>query len=86
MKFFNFVFIGLAASTGAKSIISRSSGYGDEAVTPAPVTEVPTPAAGYGAPVAPVAPAPVEQIVTETKQEYNAAASPSVPETQPSGY
>uniref|UniRef100_A0A0N5C866 Secreted protein n=1 Tax=Strongyloides papillosus TaxID=174720 RepID=A0A0N5C866_STREA len=86
MKFFNFVFIGLAASAGAKSIVSRSSGYGDEAVTPAPVTEAPAPAGGYGgpAPVAPVAPAPVEQTVTETKQEYNAVVEQ--PKVEQSGY
>uniref|UniRef100_A0A0N5A1S0 Translation initiation factor IF-2 n=1 Tax=Parastrongyloides trichosuri TaxID=131310 RepID=A0A0N5A1S0_PARTI len=85
MKFFNIVFIGLAASVSAKSIVSRSAGYGDEVVTPAPVVPE-APAAGYGAPapVAPVAPAPVETVVTETKQEYNAVAEP--PKVEQSGY
>uniref|UniRef100_A0A0K0DTE3 Translation initiation factor IF-2 n=1 Tax=Strongyloides stercoralis TaxID=6248 RepID=A0A0K0DTE3_STRER len=82
MKFFNIVCIGLAASAGAKSIVSRSAGYGDEAVTPA-APAIPAPSYGAPAPAAP-APAPVEQTVTETKQEYNAVAEP--PKVEQSGY
>uniref|UniRef100_A0A1I8CET0 Translation initiation factor IF-2 n=1 Tax=Rhabditophanes sp. KR3021 TaxID=114890 RepID=A0A1I8CET0_9BILA len=62
--------------------LKRGAGgeYGDEKITPAPVTE------GYGgSPPAPVtsAPAPVEQApVVEAKPEYNAPA----PVVAPSGY
>uniref|UniRef100_A0A0N5A167 Secreted protein n=1 Tax=Parastrongyloides trichosuri TaxID=131310 RepID=A0A0N5A167_PARTI len=76
MKFSNIVFLGLIATTGAKYLNKRGSGYGDELVTPGYVVQ--STQQSYEAPTN----APIEQNYVESKQEY----APVEPKIEQSGY